>query len=49
VKLTGTWVTTEMTSAVANRRIPSASVRVTMKMSAAAFLTGAPKRRSSSS
>ena len=46
---TGTCVTTEMTSAVANRRMPSASVRVIMKMIAATFFTSGPKRLSSSS
>ena len=42
-------VTTQMTSAVAKSRTPSASVRVTMKMSAAVFLTALPNRRKSSS
>ena len=41
---TGTCVTTEMTSAVANSRMPSASVRVIMKMTAATFFTAGPKR-----
>ena len=49
VMFTGTWVTTEMTSAVAKSRMPSASVRVITKMIAATFLTSGPKRRSSSS
>ena len=49
VMFTGTWVTTEMTSAVAKSLMPSASVRVITKMIAATFLTSGPKRRSSSS
>ena len=49
VHATGTCVTTEMTSAVANSRMPSARVRVAMKMIAAMFLTDGPKRRRSSS
>ena len=46
---TGTAVTTEMTRAVANSRMPSASDRVRRKMPAAAVLTAVPKRRCSSS
>jgi hypothetical protein len=37
-------VTTEMTRAVANSRMPSASERVTMNSPALRFLTAGPKR-----
>ncbi len=49
VQGTGTPVTTAITSAVANRRMPSASDRVIRKMSAAVVLTEVPNRRCSSS
>jgi Na+/proline symporter len=44
VTLTGTCVTTAITSAVANRRMPSASDRVIRKSPAATVLTDAPNR-----
>jgi hypothetical protein len=47
--VTGTCVTTEITSAVAKSRTPSASVRVTTKIPAAMFFTGAPNRRCNNS
>ena len=47
--VTGTFVTTEITSAVANSRTPSASERVARKISADRFFTRGPKRRCSSS
>ena len=47
--VTGTCVTTEMTSAVAKSRMPSASDRVIRKMIADRFLTVGPNRRCSSS
>ena len=47
--VTGIWVTTVMTSAVANSRTPSARVRVTRKIAAAMFFTPGPKRRCRSS
>ena len=47
--VTGTCVTTEMTSAVAKSLMPSASERVIRKITAATFFTRSPKRRWSSS
>ncbi len=45
VHVTGTPVTTAMTSAVANNRMPSASDRVNRKMPAATVVTASPNRR----
>ena len=47
--VTGTPVTTAITSAVANRRMPSASERVSRKMTADSVLHARPNRRCSSS
>ena len=47
--LTGTWVTTAMTSAVVKRRMPSARDRVIRKITADSDVTLGPKRRCSSS
>jgi hypothetical protein len=48
-QVTGTCVTTAMTRAVVNRRMPSASDRVPRKITADSVLTRVPKRRCSSS